>query len=87
MRRVGSAGASMSRLIQEVLVHDLRPCSKGSLRAFFSVEMEEAVIVSGFKLMETNGRRWIAVPTYASGAGRCVIAPARSRNGWPDDDA
>jgi hypothetical protein len=44
-------------------VTDLRPVTAASVRGFIKVSIGDTCTIDGFKLMETNGNRWLAVPS------------------------
>jgi DNA-binding cell septation regulator SpoVG len=47
----------------DIAITNFRPCVKGGLRAFLSVELRGGFIINDCRLMETAGGRWIAPPS------------------------
>ena len=54
--------AQRADVADSIAIADFRPCNKGHLRAFISVRIG-SLIPHDFRLMETNGRKWIAAPS------------------------
>ena len=62
---------------REMRVSDWKPMEKGTLRAFFTIEMPSGLILHDCMLHEKGSARWIGLPArqYQKSSGATAWAP------------